>query len=171
MKGRRIYYVPGLISIIGLPLLLFFYWPKEAVTPTCLRFFLPTDRKDNPLMKRFSTEAVYKSIKGKKIITIDMDVVRLCEGDIRTKYVFDQKLNFVSEEIERLEFTNDTSSVLRVQLGPNNTYGDFVWILNKLFLYKVKRYALLGNDFYVFADPPIDHSSKAYNLSYPTISL
>lgn len=171
MKRRRIYYVPGLISIIGLPLLLFFYSPKEAVAPTCLKVFLPTDRKDDPALKRFSTEMVYKSIKDKRIITIDLDVERFSEGDKRTQYVFNQKLNFVSYEIERLEFTNDTSSVLKVQFGANNTYGDYMRVLNQLFLYKVKRYAYADNDFYVFADPPIDHSSKAQNLSYPTISL
>jgi hypothetical protein len=65
MKRRRLYYVPGLISIIGLPLLLFFYWPKEIVAPTFLKVFLPTDRKDDPGMLIFSKEMVYKSLKDK----------------------------------------------------------------------------------------------------------
>jgi hypothetical protein len=169
MKGRRLYYVPGLISIIGLPILLFFYWPKETAAPTVLRIFLPTDRKDDPAMKRFSTEMVYKSLKGKKITTIDLDVEGFYEGDNRTRYVYKQKLHFVSNEIEQLEFTNDTSSILKVQLGPNNTYGDFVWVLNQLFLYKVKRYAFVDNNFYVYADPPLDHASQSLNLSYPTL--
>jgi hypothetical protein len=167
MKRRRIYYVPGLISIIGLPILMLFYRPKETVAPTYLKLFLPTDRKDDPGMIRFSRGTVYKSLSGKKIITIDLDVETFCEEDSRTKYVFYQKLHFVSQEIERLEFTNDTSSVLKIQFGTNNTYGDFVWVLNELFLYKVKRYALVDNDFYVFADPPLNHSSQ----SYPTMFL
>jgi len=169
MKRRRLYYVPGLISIIGLPLLLFFYWPRETVAPTCLKVFLPTDRKDDPGMIGFSKETVYKSLKGKKITTIDLDVERFYKGDNRTQYVFSQKLHFVSQEIERLEFTNDTSSVLKIQFGANNTYGDYVWVLNQLFLYKVKRYAFVDNDFYMFADPPLDHTSQFQNLSDPTM--
>jgi hypothetical protein len=169
MKRRRLYYVPGLISIIGLPLLLFFYWPKETVAPTVLKIFLPTDRNEDPGMMRFSKEVVYKSLKGKKITTIDLDVERFYEGDNRTQYVFSRKQHFVSQEIERLEFTNDTSSILKVQFGANNTYGDYVWVLNQLFLYKVKRYAFVDNDFYIFADPPIDHALQSLNLSYPTM--
>lgn len=168
MKSGRRYYVPGLLSIIGLPILLFFYWPKETVTHTYLKLFLPTDRKDDPGMIRFSKGMVYKSLEGKKTITIDLDdVERFYEEDNRTQYVFSRKLHFVSQEIERLEFTNDTSTVLKIQLGANNTYGDFVWVLNQLFVYKVKRYAFVDNDFYVFADPPLDHTSQSQ--SYPTM--
>src|ERR1700722_1597325 len=163
MKRRRLYYVPGLISIIGLPILLFFYWPKETVIPTYLKFYLPTDRKDDPGLIRFSKGNVYKSLEGKKITTIDIDVEKFNEDDSRTQYLFYQKLHFMSQEIERLEFTNDTSTVLKIQFGTNNTYGDFVWMLNQIVLYKVKRYALVDNNFYVFADPPLDHRS------YPTM--
>ena len=160
MKRRRLYYTPGLISIIGLPILLFFYWPKATVAPTCLKVFLPTDQKDDPGMIRFSTGMVYKSLKGKKIVTINLDVERFHEEDDRTQYVFYKKLHFVSQEIERLEFTNDTSTVLKVQLGANNTYGDYVWVLNQLFIYKVKRYAFTDDNFYVYADFTIDRTCK-----------
>ena len=166
IKRRGRYYVPGLVSIIGLPILLFFYWPKETVSPTYLKLFLPTDRKDDPGMIRFSKGTVYKSLQGKKTITIDLDVERFCGEDSRIKYIFYQKLHFISQEIERLEFTNDTSTVLKIQFGTNNTYGDFVWVLNELFLYKVKRYAFVDDNFIVFADPPFDHSSQSQNLSY-----
>lgn len=169
MRRRRLYYVPGLISIIGLPMLLLFYWPKETEAPTCLKVFLPTDRKNDPGMIRFSTEMVYKSVKAKKIVTIDLDVERLNKEENRTQYIFNQKLHFVSREIERLEFTNDTATVLKVKLGANNTYGDYVWVLNQLFLYKVKRYAFVDNDFYVYADPPLDHTSQSQVSSYPTM--
>ena len=158
---RRLYYTPGLISIIGLPILLFFYWPKATVAPTCLKVYLPTDRKDNPAILRFSKELIYKSLKGKKIVTIDLDVERDYEGDKTTRYVFYQKLHFISTEIERLEFTNDTATVLRIRLGANNTYGDWVWVQNQLFLYKVKSYAFLDNNFYVYADRPVDHTTQS----------
>ena len=160
MKRRRLYYAPGLISIIGLPILLFFYWPKATVAPTCLKVSLPTDRKDDPDVIRFSTGMVYKSLKGKRIVTIDLDVERLNEEDDRTQYVFYKKLHFVAQEIERLEFTKDTSTVLKVQLGANNTYGDYVWVLNQLFLHKVKRVAITDDNFYVYADFPIDHTRQ-----------
>src|ERR1700754_4161959 len=120
MKRRRLYYIPGLISIVGLPMLLIFYWPKETVAPTCLKVFLPNDRKEDPGMISFSTGMVYRSLKGKKIVTIDLDVERFNEEDDRTKYVFYKKLHFVTQEIERSEFTSDTSSVLKVHLGGNN---------------------------------------------------
>ena len=69
----------------------------------------------------FSKEMVYNPLLGQVTTTIDLDVERFSEGDNRTQYVFNQKLNFLSYEIERLEFTNDTSSVLKVQFGANNT--------------------------------------------------
>jgi hypothetical protein len=99
MKRRRLYYIPGLISVVRLPILLFFYWPKETAAPTCLKVFLPTDRKDDPGMIRFSTGMVYKSLKGKKIVTIDLNIERFNEEDDGIQYVFYKKIHFVTQEI------------------------------------------------------------------------
>jgi hypothetical protein len=60
----------------------------------------------------------------------------------------------VRSEIERLTLTNDTTSVLKIELGEGIRYKDFIWILNQLLIYGVNRYALVDNSFYVFANLP-----------------
>jgi hypothetical protein len=150
-----------MISIIGLPILLLFCGPREKTLPTSLRIFLPTDRKDVPGLIRFSRDYVYHSIKSKKIVAIDLDEKReFLNGE--TDILFYKRLQFISREIERLQFTNDTFTVLKIQLGDENTYGDFVWVFNQALLYRVKRFAFLDDAYFLFANPP---NPPSWNIS------
>lgn len=154
MKRKRLYYVPGLISIIGLPALLTFYNPDEIVRPCAIKLFLPSEKKDSAGIVTFNTALVYRTISNKKITAIDLDDDRN-DGDPEiVNFLLKRMLELTITEMEKLKFTHDTSRVLKIQLGENCTYGDFVWVLDKTVLYRVRRFAFADNAFYIFADPP-----------------
>jgi hypothetical protein len=149
MQRRRLYYVPGLISIIGLPILLYFMGPEDHIYYTVLKFNLPTNKKDSAGVSRFSEANFFKLIRNKKKVTVDVND----EGwDDRTRYAADRKFNFVTQELERMQFTGDTSKVLEVSLGEKNTYGDYVGLIERAKLYDVHRYAYINDCFYYIPD-------------------
>lgn len=119
MKKKKLLYVPGLISLIGLPILLFFMDPGDR--PGCVPLRLPSDEKDTPGILKFTREGFYRDIKGKKILTISMEEDVLdgnnSDYDQQTLFLLGRRFHFLSREIERLQFTNDTFSVLKARLG------------------------------------------------------
>jgi hypothetical protein len=155
MKRKKLIYVPGLISILGLPILLFFWGPGDPVQLTSLRIRIPTDEKDSGGIKRFSKEGFLELTKNKKLTTIDLGSGSPYIVDIKKYPLTDRKFQFVTRAIEQLEFTNDTSSVLKIDLAEGNTYGEFVWLLNQATIYNIRRYALIDNSFYFLANPPV----------------
>jgi len=161
MKRRKLYYVPGLISIIGLPILLLLMGPEDRVWEYSLRLNLLTDEKDVPGVVRFSRDHFFKSIKNKKIVTVALDYDWY--GDGRDYYIFDAKLHFITREVERLQFTHDTMTILEAQLGDDNTYGDFIRLINHARAYRMKRYVYIDNSFYFMGDdpPPAPHPTEA----------
>ncbi|HJU45756.1 MAG TPA: hypothetical protein VJ647_03185 [Chitinophagaceae bacterium] len=108
--NTKISYIVTLISIAGLSILLFFIRPKDKVEQTVLRLTLPKDQGDGI----FTRKAVSKTLKGKKIITINLND---CPVDDRGKYIFDKKLHLIDRQIEQLKFTNDTFVLLQIQSG------------------------------------------------------
>jgi hypothetical protein len=153
MKLPKLFYTPGLISLLGLPLLLLFLfpWPKPQ---NSLRMFLPSDEKtkdNNPHIRRYTRYNVLEDIKKKKIIQVQVPNLGYDEYEY---YIHNEALKFINCEIKRLTFTNDTNSVLKVTMANDTRYGDFVGILNNLLLYKVKHYALVDNSLFIFANEP-----------------
>jgi hypothetical protein len=170
MKRKKIYYIPGLISLIGLPILFFFFPIEDPIQKCAVRFSIPSDAETKDSVEVFSKYSVKKAIENKKIVTIDMGEYYFDEP-----YLTNSKFNFVHNEIERLQFTHDTSTLLKVQLRNNNTYGDFMWLLNQALIYRVKRYALVDNDFYILTNPPpINYDSitvePLYAESFPVMN-
>jgi len=151
MKRKRTFYVPGLISLIGIPVLaLSFSHNYKYSKSTSIKLSIPSDHKSDDNLFIFSKDNFYQSIKRKKIIQVDLNEASVPEQS----YLFQNKLDFIKREIERLQFTNDTTSVLKVRLGSNNTYGHFIWILKQALIYQLKRYVYVDNDFYLLANPP-----------------
>jgi hypothetical protein len=148
LRSKKIYYVPGTISLLGLPLLLFLFVPKAKAPLNCVPFVLTSEDRNNPFSKYY----FYRSIKEKKIIQIDISQ----EYPPEELYLFNAKLRFISKELERLQFTNDTSTVLKIKFGEANTYGHFIWVLNQALIYRLKRYVFVDNNFYLLAySPPV----------------
>lgn len=143
--------MPGFISLLALPLILLIIHPEDPVRHNSIRMFLPTDEKPDGENIKYSRYGVLEAAAGKRITTIefwyDPTYVEIDE------FSYHAKLDFVRREIERMNFTHDTMSVLKIELGNGISYGDFVRILNCLLVYRVKHYALVDNSLYVFANP------------------
>ena len=82
-------------------------------------------------------------MKGKKLVEIDLDDHEL----------LDEKKRFIVREFQRMQFTGDTTSVLKIDLGRSNSFGEFMWILGLAQTYHVKRYAFTDDSFIFFANP------------------
>jgi hypothetical protein len=149
MKREKIYYVPGLISIVALPVLLFFRGPENYNYQSVIRLNMPSYAKDTNGIKKFTIGYVYEAIKNKKLIAIDLNDA-FTDSEM---YLEARQFDFITTEIERLQFTHDTTTVLRVQFGDRCTYGDFIWVLNHALVYDFKRYALVDNALYFFPSP------------------
>ena len=150
MKKKKLYYLPGIISIMGLPVLLFFWGPPDPVHQNTISMVLPAANHSccTPL-----TEAmVYQEIKHKKLVTLNLN--DLVWND-QSAWRFQRKFSFAAQQIESMQFTNDTASVLKISFGQKNKYSDVLWVINQAMVYDLRRYALIGNDLYLFPSPPV----------------
>ncbi|MGB8191430.1 MAG: hypothetical protein WCF67_05900 [Chitinophagaceae bacterium] len=155
MKRKKLYYVPGLISALVLPVLLVYFdlgRPAEKVT---LQLFLASDRKDTGEEMRFTKHRLYKDIakKRKNIVSIK-SLNEFIEPDNRDMFVYTSNREFLADEMRKLKFNHDTTQVLEVRLSYENTYGDFVWVINLANLFQLKRYAWVDNSIFFFTEPP-----------------
>ncbi len=150
MREKKIHYVPGIISLIGLPVLLFFRGPSEPANQKVIRINLPAVANDSKYFEKFPIQMVYDAAKNKKMVTIDVDDV---DWDERSAYLANAKYLFIKREIERLQFLNDTMSVLKISFGIETKYSSILGLINQTMIYDIKRYALVDDDLYIFANP------------------
>jgi hypothetical protein len=161
-----------LISLIGLPILLYIFGPREPKLLTAMRINLPTDdiKPDPPGMIRFSKWRTYQLLKHKKIVAVDLGENNWSEYQLHD-FIHLKKLDFISGEISRRQFTHDTGSVLKILLGDDCTYGGFVWVFNQAHVYGVKRFVFMDDAYYLFTDPPQEHLPDLYigplDIAYP----
>jgi hypothetical protein len=152
MRSKKFFYVPGLISLISLPIL-FFFWPiQDPPDYVVLKFFLASDFKPPKGVMDFSKYRVLQDIKNKKITRIYLGDV--FAYDDKDEFRISAREKFVIAEIERLAFVDDTTQVLQVELDGENTYGDFVGLVNLAAIYRIKRYAYFDDSFFFMANPP-----------------
>lgn len=153
MRLPKLFYTPGLISLLALPLLIMYLVTPLEKPQYVIRMYLPSDKKPQKgsLSQFFSKYVVWEDAKHKKIIEVQFFHEPHGKLDAYTK---DAKLDFVRREIERLTFTHDTNSVLKLELGEGINYGELVGIFNYLQIYGVKRYAWTDDSFYIFANEP-----------------
>lgn len=164
---KKIYYIPGMISLIGLPILIYFFIPKPAAKLNSIKIFLPYDNiSDNKWTYYFSKQNFYKSISKRKVTEVD-----LFEDDLTLRnYVLQEKFNFIERELERISFTGDTTTVLKINLSDSNTIGDFVWPVNQTLLYNIRRWMIADNSFYfVNIKYPFRKITETHQLLYPTL--
>lgn len=165
MRPKKIVYVPGLISLLGLPLILLFFGPEAYKHKTSLRLFVPKDEM-TPDSTKFTKGGVYSHLKNKKIVQINLwDNYR----DYYERWDFSMsKMIFIEREIQRLQFTNDTTTVLKIELASPNTYADFIEIMNLTIVYHIRRWAFLDNSFYLLPNqPPTNPDLYAFENIYP----
>jgi hypothetical protein len=59
-------------------------------------------------------------------------------------------------EGRRIKYTHDTTSVIKVHINEENTYGQFVELVNMMLKDVQKRYFLYRDDFYILGEPPLN---------------
>jgi hypothetical protein len=150
MTRKKKYYLPGLISLVCLPIIFLFFLPQDKPQPVLIRFFLPKDEPDYRELS-ISKYKVWAYVKKKKQVTIQCEFK---DNSQLAEYRKAAKFDYIRRQIEHLSFSNDTNSVLKIELSDGSSYGDFVQILNDILIYDVKRYALTDNTLYVFANEP-----------------
>lgn len=123
---RKIFYVPGLISALIIPVL-FWYYGSQKIEEANLRVIdigLPARlTKDN---YNFFFEA-YRNWNYKKII-------------VKPNTALQNQQYYVSE-LKKLQKRNQKETGIEFILDKNNTYGDFVSLLNDMAVAKQETYA------------------------------
>ena len=167
MKRKKIYYAPGMISLIGLPLLVWiFLLPRHReqhwIYPRPLRLAIPSDTKATSSMRYFSKYSFLRGIQRKKIIEVDLNEAWPSAYDSLLR---SQKKSLIIQKISELQFFHDTTVVLKVDFGDNNTYGDFIWMLTLANRFMVRYYAFFDDSFYLLGNPraaptPKDSAAK-----------
>lgn len=153
-KLRKIYYVPGLISAIIIPLVFWYLGNaklKEPI-PNLMDFGLPSKYNSSiPIEKQNSFEGM-RNWDYKKII------VKPNTAKANSKY-------YVSE-LKKLNARNEKETGIEFILNDDNSYGDFASILNDFHIAQHDRYGIdLDKTGHLFAvvdykDPNIE---KKYN--------
>jgi hypothetical protein len=153
MKRKKIFYVPGLISILGLPILLLIMGPDDPVEQTAMRLYLPSDR-DSPSPSgtiSFDRYWINQVLKKKKIVEVDLDYR---PSVLHPEYNAYRKSSFVLSEMGRLQFTHDTSEILKINFTEETSYGEFVWALNNATVFCFKRYFYIDDALYLLPNSP-----------------
>lgn len=127
---KKIFYIPGMISAVLIPVLFWYYGSQKAeeVNVSVIDIGLPPkirNHKDNTLYFTFEP---LRNWNYKKI--------RIFSGTAKEN----SKL-YVSE-IKNLQKRNEKETGVEFILDQNNTYGDFVSILNDMAIAKHDMYAL-----------------------------
>lgn len=147
---RKIYYVPGLISAIIIPLV-FWYLGNTKLNepiPNVMDFGLPA--KDGDVSHE--TFENYRNWKYQKII------VKPHTAKANSKF-------YVSE-LKKLKIRNEKETGIEFILNDSNSYGDFVSILNDFAIAKQDKYGLdLEKTAHLFAT--VDYKNpKAIEMEY-----
>jgi len=145
-----------------LPILFLVIRPKDPVRNTAVRFTLTSDKETPDSVPVFSNYFVRDHLKNKKVVSVEINGQE--NFDDIDSYISGSKFSFIHNEIQRLQFTHDTSMVLKIVLGYGTNYGDFAWLLNQMMLSQVKWYALMNDSFYVLANPPPITDDQHYQI-------
>jgi len=126
---RKIYYVPGLISAILIPLLFWYYGNQkfEEINVSVVDIGLPAKvRKETSSL--YVTFEPYRNWEYKKI--------NILPGTAK-----DHSKLYVSE-LKNLQKKNEKNTGIEFILNNDNTYGDFVSVLNDMNISNHEQYAV-----------------------------
>lgn len=154
-KMRKLFYAPGIISLIGIA---FSYSFMQKIVPkkeTIIQLAVPKEKipKQNE-MAYFNVAHILKEINRKRKINFLLD-----EDYLTNK----KKLGIIQFEARKLKYAFDTSSVILVKLSENTTYSEFVKLINVCISDSIQRYATWDNYFAIFGEyPPQEIKPSAF---------
>jgi len=164
ISGKKIYYVPGLISTLLIPVLFWYFGNRKLnePIPNVMDFGLPAKYNPNiPLKEQFITFEHIRDWDYQKII------VKPNSAKNNSKF-------YVSK-IKELQKSNKKETGIEFILDNNNTYGDLASLLNDMAIAKHDRYGLdLDQTGHLFAtvsyrDPNVKESAYECLLCYDVI--
>lgn len=125
MEMKKIYYFPGLISAVLIPVL-FWYYGSQRVQPkyTVLDFALPSKEAYNPR----NTFEPFRNWKYKKIIV--------------KPNTFIQNQGYYISELKKLQTRNERETGIEFVIDDHNSYQDFIGLINTMQLAKQESYAI-----------------------------
>ena len=146
-RTGKLLYVPGLISLIGLLIMLpSFYKRNMPAKEYCITMFMPKDcNRDKDLTFDYTTCYIEKEIKGKKQIKFTLDY---------NKKENKRKMEMIRYESLKLKYTEDTATVVVINLSDSITYGDFISIFDMCVADGHKRYGSWDDRFVIFGEWP-----------------
>ena len=152
---KRLFYSPGLISLIGF-LFLLPYSAKKLLPnkETVITYYTHSDVKPDLDIISNSKYYLIDQIKAMKKINVTFD------SDKETNK---KKIDFVRYEALRLKYTNDTSTVILLTLTDSVNYGEFVSLLNICLMDNHKRFGGWDDKFIILGEYPLgkkDNSSE-----------
>ena len=145
-----------LICLAGFQFILFFIFLDrlaEAINTvyppqTALRLALPSEDSDqSEFGKQFSGSASLIKWKKERKIFIRVDLTGELSEDKK-------RMEFIKIEAGRLKYTYDTTHILKVHFTDENTYGQFVELVNTMNKDRHKRYVFYKDDFYILGENP-----------------
>ncbi|PWN59944.1 hypothetical protein [Chryseobacterium viscerum] len=126
---KKIYYFPGLISAVIIPVLFWYYGNKkfEDINVSVMDIGLPTKEIEG-IKSTFESFETYRDWDYKKI-KIDPSTAK-------------ENSKLYVSELKKLQKRNEKESGIEFILDQNNTYGDFVSVLNDLAIAQQEQYAV-----------------------------
>ena len=121
MKSRKIYYVPGLISAIFIPLLFWYYGNQKLLEPVPNVMDIGIPAKHIHSEKCKTSQTCFESVRNWKYQKI---IVQPNTARKNSKY-------YVSE-IKKLQKRNQKETGIEFIIGEQNSYGDLVSLLNDM---------------------------------------
>ena len=131
MKSRKIYYVPGLISAIFIPLLFWYYGNQKLLEPVPNVMDIGIPAKHIHSEKCKTSQTCFESVRNWKYQKI---IVQPNTARKNSKY-------YVSE-IKKLQKRNQKETGIEFVIGNKNSYDDFISILNDMDITKQEYYGI-----------------------------
>ena len=130
---KKIYYIPGIISLIILPFV-FCFFAKQKIQhlPHVIHLNLP----DTLEWKKYPSRYRYVNIPRRNYLDI------VLTGNQQNDNI---KLQFAQIRIREILKENDTLNGVHFLFQDNATYGTFIGALDKLQIEDADRYWLIGN--------------------------
>jgi hypothetical protein len=144
MRSRKkLYYIPGTISLISLPLLFYFYNIQyhEELVQTAIPIIVWnknwTEKFPNLFSGNYPPKRNYQDI--------------YLTGDDKTDNI---KLAFSELRVREIIQQNDGANGVHYYFGEATTYASFIKVLDILRTEKAKKYMIYDNDIWLLHDPP-----------------
>jgi hypothetical protein len=141
---KKLYYFPGVISLIAFFFLLPFCYKKIAPQKiNLLRLNVPS-LNPNPLLP-YTERGILKYNSKKRKLNICLD------DDVKTN---SKKLELIRFEAKKLKYTFDTSSIIVIKFSDDMSYGQFIKLVDICKTDSIRRYAPFQNYFIIYGESP-----------------